>query len=342
LVVCTAGIGDLVLASRSMRAVRRGHPDAIIHLLTSTQAAPLAWGYDFLDHVWSFPIRELKKERLTILPILKLIQHLKRIRFDTILNLYRVRSWAGSLQMGLLFLLLRARIKAGHDHKAFGMFLNRRAPTHTFENRHIADAMMEVALLAGAKPDGGGTEVHWDRSCEERCADLVSKAREGGKKIIGINPGGDRRNRRWQPERYALVADRLAEEFNARIVLFGGRGEEGIAGQIQGTMRRDAINLAGKLDLNELACMLSRLDLLLTNDSGPMHIAAALKTPLVALFGPEDPKLFGPYTTPDLYRVLYKDVACRPCNMQDCKQPTCLDLITPEEVLGKCVEILNS
>jgi ADP-heptose:LPS heptosyltransferase len=72
-----------------------------------------------------------------------------------------------------------------------------------------------------------------------------------------------------------------------------------------------------------------------------MHIAAATKTPIVAIFGPEDPKLFGPYTTPDLYRIVYKPMHCRPCDKKNCKSPLCLDQITPDDVLTACVELLQ-
>jgi len=156
-----------------------------------------------------------------------------------------------------------------------------------------------------------------------------------------LNPGGDRENRRWNPENFAIVGDKIIEEFNAKIILLGGPGEEKIAGQIERKMRNGAVNLAGKLDLNELAYIISQFDLLVTNDSGPMHIAAGVKTPLVAIFGPQNPAIVGPYTSEKLYSVLYKEVNCRPCNKKRCARPICLDLITPDEVYERCAELLG-
>jgi ADP-heptose:LPS heptosyltransferase len=100
------------------------------------------------------------------------------------------------------------------------------------------------------------------------------------------------------------------------------------------------LNLAGKTSVDDLPYIMSRMDLLITNDSGPMHIAAATKTPLVALFGPEDPLLFGPYTSPELYRVIHKAVSCWPCGDKKCRSQSCLDLITAEDVLAACRELL--
>jgi ADP-heptose:LPS heptosyltransferase len=171
---------------------------------------------------------------------------------------------------------------------------------------------------------------------------IHDKARERRGIIIGINPGADVEHKRWNPDSYAVVADRLVEIFNARIVLLGGPGEEAMSQYIDSKMQSDTINLAGKLTLNDLVYIISGLDLLLTNDSGPMHIGAAVKTPLVAIFGPEMPAHTRPYTMSEFYGIVYKDIDCRPCRKKSCGRPVCLDLITPEEVTQKCVEMLES
>jgi len=107
-------------------------------------------------------------------------------------------------------------------------------------------------------------------------------------------------------------------------------------------MKHEAVDLRGNCHLDDLVYLISRLDLLVTNDSAPMHIGAATRTPLVALFGPEDPVLMGPYTGTDLFRVIHKDVPCRPCATNRCDHVQCMDLIEPEEVVEKCVEIIKS
>ena len=110
LIIMVAGIGDLIMASKSIRAMRNAFPNAHLHLLTSSDAAPLAAKYPYLDHVWSFPIREFRKEKSRILGMLKAILRLRKIQFATAVNLYRVMSWSGSLRMGLLFQLLKSNI----------------------------------------------------------------------------------------------------------------------------------------------------------------------------------------------------------------------------------------
>ena len=341
LVVLIAGIGDLVLGSKALRALRNGYPDRRIHLLTSTEAAPLARHYPYVDAVTAFPIRELRKRTACLVDVWKILWALRATTFDTAVNLYPVCSRAGALKMGLLFMMLKARTKVGHDNKGFGCFIDKCAPADMFSGRHRAEAMLETAVLAGGRPDDKGIEVFWDPASEEPWKHVVEPDAAGKRPpVVGINPGGDRANRRWDPARYAAVADGVAEAFGARILLFGGPGEERIAQDIQSRMRHPATDLAGKLNLNELAYVVSRLDLLVTNDSGPMHMAAAVNTPQVAIFGPEEPEHFRPYAPADSYVIMHKPMDCRPCRTAACDHVSCLDKITADEVLAAAKTLL--
>lgn len=342
LLACIAGIGDLVMASKGIRAMRNGNSNLEIHLLTTTQAAVLAKHYPYLDHVWSLPIREFRKEKSCILGIMKTILGLRKVHFEIAVNLYRVMSWSGALRMGILFRLLRAKTKVGHDSKGFDIFLHKKAQAEMFQDRHFVDAMTDIAVLAGGVPDSRGIEVFWDKNVEKGLEPLLRNESLMRTPIVGINPGADRPEKRWDPHRYASVADKLAENPGARIFIFGGPGEESLALSIQAAMKHPANNLAGKLTLDELVYLISRLDLFISNDSGPMHIAVAVKTPVVAIFGPEDPVYTKPYTSTEKYRVVQCRVPCRPCNRKKCENPVCMHMVEPEEVLRACLELLNS
>jgi ADP-heptose:LPS heptosyltransferase len=309
--------------------------------VTSTEASVIAKNYGYVDHVWPFPIRELRDRKTYIFEILKLIRRLRKSHFYLVVNLYRIYSWQGTITMGLFLAPLKSLINVGHNHKGFGIFLNKKAPADTYKDRHFVDAMIEIAQLAGGVPDSGGIEVFWDERSEKKWRHLFSEQSGPKKRKIAINPGADKPNKRWSPERYALVANRLIKRFDTEIILLGGPGEESLAQEIQGGITQRVTNLAGQLTLNDLVYVISRCDLLVTNDSGPMHIAAALKTSVVAIFGPETPVHTHPYTEETLYRIAFKDLDCRPCQEKDCDKPTCLDLITPEEVLEKCIELLD-
>lgn len=340
LIVLIAGIGDLILSSKAIRSISRAEEGSVgITLLTSTEVVRLAQTYPYFEDVYGFPIRELRNENSYITNIVRLVYALRKLNFDLIANLYLIGSKSGALKMGLLFSMLKAEIKIGHDRHGFGRFLDVSLPASTFERRHVVDAMQEIAIKAGGIPDDRGIEVYWNPEAETKWHSFFDSIE--GKILIGINPGGDRANRRWAPDRFAAVAARLVERFDAQIVLLGGPGDRDIASSIAQAIPSSVSDLSGTIPLDELPYVISRLDLLLTNDSGPMHIGAATKTPLVAIFGPEDPSFFGPYTTPDLYRIIMKDVPCRPCGDKKCTPRLCLDGIHPDEVLDACLDLLQ-
>ena len=351
LAVLIAGIGDLALASPALRALKQGHPVAPLHLLTSREGAELARNYPYIDRIWEFPVRQLRREKTTLFAIMRLLADLRRVRFDRAVNLYHVDSRAGALKMGAVFQFINARVKIGHGRCGFGLFLDHETPEDFFANRHLTEAMTEMAVLAGGRADKKGLDLFWGKVSEHQCQNLFNEAskilsgspsgQEGRPLFVGINPGGDRANRRWAPERYAAVGNRVAATVPARIFIFGGPGEEAIAQSIEGQMTVQSVNLAGKLSISDLAYAISRLDLLITNDSGPMHMAAAARTPVVAIFGPEDPVLMGPYAGPDLYRVIHKPLPCRPCQRDHCVRPICLEAITPDEVFAAALELLE-
>jgi heptosyltransferase II len=337
LIILVAGIGDLVMGSAAIRAFHNAYPDRDIHLVTSTQSAPLARNYPYINQVWTFPIREIRYSKIHLIDALQVVWQLRKIEFGLAVNLYLVHSRAGALRMGKLFRAIRADEKIGHGNHGFERFVTKSVPKELFDSQHRADAMMAIAHISGGKADDRGLEVFWDRTNEEKWKDLFDS--EIGR-IIGINPGGDRPNRRWSSNGFSLLADRLGENGKARIVLLGGPGEEAIAERIEKRMRQKVLNLAGRLTLNDLVYITSRLDLLVTNDSAPMHIAAALGIPLVALFGPGDPARVGPCAPRDRYRAVIKQVECRPCDKDSCEFPTCLDRITAEEVYDECMDLL--
>lgn len=303
LIVIIAGIGDFVLATPGIRSIRNGHPDAEIHILSSTEAAVLARNLPYIDKVWSFPIREIRRNKGALLSILKTIWHLRQERFSLAVNLYRIWSVVGALRMGSLFKAVAPGYSVGHDFKGFGLFVDKKIPRGVFRGKHIADAMLSAAEAAGGKGDDKGLFISCGKSGQVRWQHLFGDSRKG-RPIIGINPGGNLPAKHWPVDRFSRLADLLANHSNAELFIIGGPGEELIAQGIQERMKAPSANLAGQLSLDELVFLLSHLTMLITSDSGPMHIAAALRIPLVALFGSGDPVMFGPYPASEKFLVV--------------------------------------
>jgi heptosyltransferase-2 len=174
---------------------------------------------------------------------------------------------------------------------------------------------------------------------------LTKFLREGSRPFIGINAGAEYgRAKRWIPERFAEVAKRVADEIACRWLLFGGPSDVEIANAIEAQLRahvddsRHVVNVAGKTTLMELCELIKFCKLLLTNDTGPMHLAAALGTPLVAIFGSTSAELTGPLGKHKI--VVHENVECSPCFLRECPIDfRCMDRITVEHVTDAVLKL---
>jgi heptosyltransferase-2 len=160
--------------------------------------------------------------------------------------------------------------------------------------------------------------------------------------VVGVNPGAFYGSaKRWLSERYAEVLDRLIEEREASVVIFGSPNEVAIAEAIRSGMRRRPVILSGRTELSELIAMIACCDLFLTNDSGPMHLAAALRVPTLAIFGSTDEIATGPMSPTAV--VLNKRVECSPCLLRECPiDHRCMKRITVEEVAQQAFRMIDT
>jgi ADP-heptose:LPS heptosyltransferase len=157
-------------------------------------------------------------------------------------------------------------------------------------------------------------------------------------RIFCIHPGTGTWVKHWVEERWATVADFLTEQLNARVILTGSNRELNLLQRIQQSMKQQAVLAAGDTNLGQLAALFARARIVLGPDSGPLHLAAAVKTPTVTLFGPADPAEFGPWGNPDAHPILASDLKCRPCGILDWESDDpdnhpCLREITVPRVL---------
>ena len=169
---------------------------------------------------------------------------------------------------------------------------------------------------------------------------LASLGIERGSPFLVVNPGAPYGSaKRWYPDRFAAVADALSEEWGSPVVVMGSPAEAPLAGEIEAAALRGVLNLAGKTTVREMMALLSLSSFLVTNDSGPMHVGAALGVPLVAIFGPTDWRRTSPWT--DRARVVRVDVDCSPCMLRACDRGhECMRGVTAGMVIAAAREFL--
>jgi ADP-heptose:LPS heptosyltransferase len=146
---------------------------------------------------------------------------------------------------------------------------------------------------------------------------------------VGIHPGGRYPSQRWPLDKFSQLADMLVKKYKAKILIVGGVGEENLVDKIQAMMQEKAVKIKG-LSLDKLVALIAQMDLLICNNSGPLHIAVSLKIPTVSTMGPTDPEQWLPVGSRNL--VVRHDLACSPCDLGFCRRHECMNSITVTEM----------
>ncbi len=305
LVIKMAGIGDLLLATPALRALRESYPQAQIDLLVTPASAGLLNGWEALNRVivldkylFDYPQQMLKNPR-SLLQLRTLWQDLHNTHYDAVLLLHHLTLPFGRLKYALLLRGTGAKYRVGLDN-GHGRFLNVRVKDEGFGAMHEVDYNLAVAKAVGATTNDRrlfvpiSEEEHkqaWQLLYEHTAPDSVSRP------IIALHPGsGDYSTaRRWAPERFASLADTLYHDVGGQILLLGGPEEIELHKQIMGMMQSDVPvrTLAGKGSIKVTAAVLEQVDLFVGNDSALVHLAVAGGTPTVAIFGLTNHKAWG-------------------------------------------------
>ncbi len=325
----TNWIGDAVMTTPAMAAIRAAFPAAEITVVANPLVAELFRFHPDCDRVLVF---DKKHDHRGVKGFWTFCAELRRERFDLAVLLQN------AIEAGFMAALARIPRRAGYETDGRGWLLNYGVATSERKHGlHHTDYYLNMLETLGiAAPDKKKLVLALTPEEEQRAGELLP-----GRNWIAINPGAAYGSaKRWLPDRFAAVADRLAEEYGVQVVLTGGPGEKEIGADIEQAMSCPAVNLIGRTSVRELMAVLARCRLMVTNDSGPMHVAAAFGVPIAAVFGPTDHRTTSPLS--ESCRIIRKDVDCAPCMLRQC--PTdhrCMSGIFAEDVLAAARELLG-
>ena len=306
-------IGDLLMTLTAIDQVRRRAPEARIHLVVGSWNRSLAELVPGVDSFETLDVPWLARERagLSNGDLVRRAWAWRARRFDVGLN------FEPDIRSNVLLALSGAARRVGFFSGGGGSLLTdslKYEPgIHTAANAlRVVDAAFPPAQgqIQGATTPAALRVT--DRAREEAARCLGSA--NGHRLLVGLHASGGRRVKQWHLERFAEVGTRLARDFAATLVLTGTTEDKPLVDRVASLLPRDIarIDIAGAMELPTLAAVLERLNLLVTCDTGPMHLAATVGTPVVALFGPSDPGRYGPLS--DRAVVVTADLWCRPCN----------------------------
>jgi exopolysaccharide biosynthesis WecB/TagA/CpsF family protein len=336
-----ADIGDLILITPALRAIREGAPTATLDVLTTVHSAPILDGTRLADQVITFDKHAFDSLKALIRPknlraAWRLVRTLRTARYDTVLVFHHLTTRLGALKFVGLLAACGAPRRIGLDNGR-GWFLTDRVADHGFGHKHqvqywldlasriegvSAEARSNLRLVVGISP----ADRAWAAAHLPTVKPLIA---------IHAGSGGYSLARRWEPEKFAALADRLARS-GAHIVLVGSRADD--TDQVAGAMQQQALNLAGQTTLGQLAAVLERCDRFYGADSGVMHIAAAAGTQVIGLFGPSNAAAWGPYPG----EVRRTAPLCSPCSYignsvglrAGCAARTCMRTLSVDDALA--------
>ncbi|MDD2389373.1 MAG: lipopolysaccharide heptosyltransferase I [Desulfobacterales bacterium] len=344
LIVKLSAIGDVIHTLPALNAIRAHYPDAHITWVVEEAAADLVRGHRALNRVlvsgrkrW---IKALKTPSrwLALREILTFFQELRDTRYDVVLDFQAL------LKSAMLIALVRGKRKIGFDKGMQHM-----EHSYVFLNERIGPVDMEVhallrnmMMLKSIGINSGTVAYDLPIQPEHRIAAenlIYGDCREASKPVVAVNPVAKWDTKLWSNRSFARMADILVDQYEAHVVFTGSADDHDTIGQIRSMMTHRAVNLAGRTSLMELAAVYEKADVVVSTDTGPMHLAAAAGTPVVALFGPTAPWRTGPYG--DGHRVLRADVSCSPCFRRLCPSMQCMKCIGVRQVVGAVAQLLN-
>ena len=330
-------LGDVVLSTPVIQELRKAFPQAFIAMMVRPACQEVLEGNPYLDQVILYD-KDGAHRRL--LATVTFAFGLRRFKFDTALVLHP------SNRSHWIAALAGIPNRVGYNRK-FAWLLTRRVP-HNKQEGAYHEAQYTLQLLRFFGIDAGQPRpfVPVHPQALARVEGWLSEAGISAQDaVVAVHPSASCISKRWMPQRFAAVADRLAKEKGVRICLVAGKEDAVYAQAVEKAMQAPVLNFSGKLTISELAALMRRCRLLISNDSGPVHVAAAVGTPVVDIFGRNQqglsPKRWGPLGPGHV--VLHKEVGCVTCLAHNCDiNFLCLTSLTVEEVFSAASGVLGA
>jgi 3-deoxy-D-manno-octulosonic-acid transferase/heptosyltransferase-1 len=346
LIVKLSAIGDVIQTLPMAEALRKQYPQARIDWVVEEDSSDILVGHPALNRViisrrksWQKLLFQGEKFRGTLREIGRFIHELRGQDYDWVIDNH------GVFKSGLLVFLSRGRRKigfkasAGIAEEGNYLFTNERYRPLSIE-KHALERYLDLVYQIGVQASPASLEFLVPPESRKKAEDLLRENGFISRPLVVLHPMAKWETKQWPLEKFARLISGLTQR-GASVVVTGGRQDEESVREILGQVNSSSkvLNLAGKTGLRDLAGIFSLCDLVLTPDTGPMHLAAAVKAPLIALFGPTAPWRTGPFGNNHV--ILRKPLGCSPCFKKVCGTKECMNSISVEEVLAEAEKSLQ-
>ncbi len=332
LIIKLSSLGDIILSTPALREIRRKFPHHKISLLTAEESKDLLLNCPYIDELI---IADVKNKDKGVRGLFRIARVLRKKGFDLVIDLQNNR-----LSHALSFLSL-SPCRYGYDNKKLSFLLNYKVKDDKAKIPPV-EHQFKVLKLLGVSLLDNHLELWPSKSDEDYIDSLLNKEWLGkGQKLIGLNISASKRwiTKCWPKEHIIKLCDELGLK-NMRVVITGTEEDCADTDRISASLKNTKIiNACGKTSVNQLAALIKRCAVYISADSSPLHIASAVDTPVIALFGPTDPLRHMPAVKKG--KLIFKELLCRACYKTKCKHNKCMRAITPEEVMGAIEELLK-
>lgn len=323
LLIKPRGIGDIVLSTIILDDLKKNFPSAEIHYLTETFAKDALVNNPFVNKIHTMEKTEF---------VLKVASRLRKEKYDMIIDL-----WSNPRTAQITF-LIHSKYRVGFSYRGRRYAYNILGTSGKGEH-HSAEHNLELLKPLGITITSKQIHFYTNNEDDYWAAEFIKENKRLEKIIIGIVPSGGWKSKRCDANKWVEICNAIKQKLDVIFLILWGPGDESDANFIKNNLRDDAI-LIPKVSIGKLSSLIKQCHLIIANDSGPMHIAAALGIPTIGIFGPTNPKAHGPYS-PNSDYVIKEDLHCIICNKLECPyNHECMQQLPVEEVVMKMQKLL--
>ncbi len=331
LIISTTGIGDTLWGTPAIRALKETYQGCYIGVLTNPIGFELLKENPNIDELFIF-----RRGLRGISSLTTLLKALRQKKFEVAFVFHA----SDRIIWPLAFFTGASKI-IGVNGKCKGLDFILTNPVMLPENLHGVEARLALVKQIGAVAKQKAIEMFLTKKDREWAKQLIKdKGIIEGSLIVGLHPGAQKPYKCWPADNFINLGNEMVKRFKCTVLLTGNGNEAELADKVASKID-SAISLAGKLTIRETAAIIEKMNIFITNDTGPMHIAFALETPTIALFSPTDPDLCGPYKALGKFKVIAKSMVCNPCIGKNCDNPKCMEQITIKEAIAEVEHILK-
>ena len=344
LIINIFGLGDVLFTTPLISNIKSVSPEVFIGYVCNKRTAPLLAANPKVGKIFIYEkddYREIfKKSKIGFFK--KLFQALGEIKKE---NFGLVIDVSLNKYASFLMWLVGIKKRIGFDFRGRSPFLTDKIKLEGYDEKHVIEYYLDLLSGLGIPAKTRHLEIFISREEELWARESLKSGRFREKDfLVALVPGGgaswgrDAAYKRWPPEKYAKLADKIIENFPADIILLGDSLEEELCRRVAASMKEKPAAIFNKTTVGQFAALLKSCRMAVVNDGGPLHIAVAAGVKTVSIFGPVDENIYGPYPKEN-HQVVTKDIACRPCYRRfrraDCEHINCLNTITIDEVLER-------